>query len=129
MTNTNRVTNTTGQKMIFSTFQVKIKLHFIFKSKKHRFENKMKLNFNLESRENHFLTSAISHPVGICHLVLRYLQLRAETIRQTLDLIKSIDFRLKQYECLQSYVSRLQSQLKCKRHCPCCPFRLKTTRK
>ena len=71
MTNTNGVTNITGQKMIFSTFEVKIKLHFILKSNKHRFENKMKVNFNFESRENHFLTSGISHPFGICHPVLR----------------------------------------------------------
>ena len=37
-------------------------LHSILKSKKHRFENKMNLNFNFESRENHFLISGISHP-------------------------------------------------------------------
>ena len=61
------MTNTTGQKMIFSTFEVKIKLHFIFKSIFFRFENKMKLNFKFESRENYFLTS------GICHFILRYM--------------------------------------------------------
>ena len=37
-------------------------LHSILKSKKHRFENKMNLNFNFESRENQFLTNGISHP-------------------------------------------------------------------
>ena len=68
--------NTAGQKMIFSTFEVKIKLHFIFKSMFFRFENKKNLNFNFESRENHFSTSGISHPVGICHPVLRYLMFR-----------------------------------------------------
>ena len=37
-------------------------LHIILKSKKHRFENIMNLNFNFESRENHFSTSGINHP-------------------------------------------------------------------